>query len=104
MGSSGAWKDTFSMDWATSWGGAKDVVSGGPGPTATKAEAKQNEVIAANAKAIADAKAAQEGAAAMAQSQIDARKRAMARSRTVFSSPLGLDTQATLAQKTLLGQ
>jgi hypothetical protein len=58
---------------------------------------------AANAKAISDAKMAQETAATQAQASVTDKKRAIARSRSVYTSPLGLSDQATTAKKTLLG-
>jgi hypothetical protein len=63
-----------------------------------------NDAQARNDKAIAEAKAAQTVASDQAQAQIDQKRRAMiAGSQTVFTNPLGLDTQATLTKKTLLG-
>jgi len=59
---------------------------------------------ARNDKAIAEAKEAQRVAADQAQAQIDTRRRNMVSgSQTVFTNPLGLDTEATLTKKTLLG-
>ena len=103
MGSGSAWKDTFSMDWSTSWGGTKAVATGGEGPIKTKEKAREAEILAANAKAIPDARVAKETASNQASSQINARRQAVARSRSVYTSPLGLNDMATTAKKTLLG-
>jgi len=44
-----------------------------------------------------------EDASKMAQLRADERKRAMARSKSVVSNPLGVQDQAQVARKTLLG-
>jgi hypothetical protein len=63
----------------------------------------QDDATARNDKALADAKAAKDSAAAQAQAQIDAKRRAMTSSQTIFTDPLGLDTKAATAKKTILG-
>ena len=57
-----------------------------------------------NAQAIADAKAAESTAAAQAQAAIDKKLRSKARSQSVYTSPLGLTTEASTTRKTLTGQ
>ena len=65
-----------------------------------------NEQIAAQTAAtdqsISDAKTAQDAASSQAQSAVA--KRAAAASQTVYTSPLGVQTQADTAKKTLLGK
>jgi hypothetical protein len=61
-------------------------------------------IQAGNAKAIADAKAAQDLAASQAAERITQKKRSIARSQSVYTSPLGLSTEASTSRKTLLGQ
>ena len=62
------------------------------------------DASAANAKAIADAKAAKDTAASQAAGALTQRKRSIARSQSVFTSPLGVTDQASTIRKTLLGQ
>ncbi len=45
-----------------------------------------------------------EEAGAKAEEIVKQKRRAMARSRTVFTSPLGIGTQASVIKKTLLGE
>ncbi len=68
------------------------------------AENKKNDIEAANAKAISDAKSATDLAASQASASITQKKRAIARSKSVYTSPLGASDQASTARKTLLGQ
>jgi len=74
--------------------------------TGAKQEAQnaKSNAEAANAAAIAEAKALEARAAGQAAATIANKKRAIARSRTTFTSPLGIGTQAQTAAKTLLGQ
>jgi hypothetical protein len=89
--------------WSVATLGLSDVATAGS-DAAKASKRAQEDAMAANAKAIADAKLAQESAGEQASSQIAARKRAMSRSRTIFTSPLGLGLTADTARKTLLGQ
>jgi hypothetical protein len=73
-------------------------------PAAIAAKKKEDEINAANAKAISDAKAAKDLAASQAAASITNKKRAIARSRSVYTSPLGSADQASTARKTLLGE
>ena len=57
----------------------------------------------AQSQAIADLQTAQNTASSQAQNALNSKRRAMAGSSDVFTSPLGLGTQATTAKKTLLG-
>ncbi len=43
-------------------------------------------------------------AAETSQAAIDQKKRAMARSKSIYTSPLGIGADASIARKTLLGQ
>jgi uncharacterized protein HemX len=63
----------------------------------------QNDAAAAQAKSLEEAKAAVAGAGDQAQAQIDAKRRAIAASNTVFTNPLGIGGQAAVNKKTLLG-
>jgi hypothetical protein len=75
-----------------------------PGNTGKKdAREAEESIQASNAKAIADAKAAQELAGSQAMASVTNKKRAIARSQSVYTSPLGVAGQANLAKKTLLG-
>jgi regulator of protease activity HflC (stomatin/prohibitin superfamily) len=56
-----------------------------------------------NNRALAEAKAAQETAAEQAQNQIENKRRLIAGSKTIFTSPMGLADQSTMTKKTLLG-
>jgi uncharacterized membrane protein (DUF106 family) len=70
-----------------------------------KAANKQAEEAARrNAAAIQEVKDAQSSASTNAQESLMNRKRAMSRSQTIYTSPLGISGQATTARKTLLGQ
>lgn len=66
---------------------------------AAAAEAQQR-----NQAAIAEVKSAQSNASTQAQASITAKRKAMARSQTVFTNPLGIADQASTAKKTLLGE
>jgi len=68
------------------------------------ANAPMEEAARRNAALIAEAQAAKERAGAMATESVASKKRAIARSRTVYTSPLGLSTEAQTASKMLLGQ
>jgi hypothetical protein len=57
-----------------------------------------------NAAAISYAKGMEAKSSSLASETIASQKRAAARSRTIFTSPLGLSEQAMTASKTLLGQ
>lgn len=71
----------------------------------TKEIKKATENVAQqNAAAIQSAKDAQASASSQAQAAMESRKRAMAGSQTIFTSPLGIAGSATTARKTLLGQ
>lgn len=56
-----------------------------------------------NSKAIQDVKDAQASASTQAQSALDAKRRASNVTQSVYTSPLGITTQAETAKKTLLG-
>lgn len=89
--------DIMGIDWA----------SGNKGELTARANTKSNEPGGANyeaAKAIAAAKEVESLASAQASETIAAKKRAIARSRSVYTSPLGLSTEATTSRKFLLGQ
>ena len=62
-----------------------------------------NDAQKANDKAIAEAKLAQDTAGSQAQAQIDARRKRMSSNQTIYTSPLGIQDQAAIAKKTLLG-
>lgn len=68
--------------------------------TIKKAQANQE---AKDADALKAAQTAQETAESQAKEQIKERKRRMANSQTIFTSPLGLADQAKTARKTILG-
>ncbi len=71
---------------------------------ATASKKAADNVSAMNAKAIADAKAAESNAAEQAANAINEKRRSRARSQSIFTSPLGLTTQAATTRKMLLGE
>lgn len=71
---------------------------------AKSANSAANDALLKNAAAVQSVKDAQTNASTQAQSALDTRRRSMAGSQTIFTSPLGLTQQATTAKKTLLGQ
>jgi hypothetical protein len=95
----------FGLDMLNVSGVNKDrSMFSAPGTTDLRdAREAVDSVSAANAKAISDAKAAQELAGSQAMASVTNKKRAIARSRSVYTSPLGLGEQANVAKKTLLG-
>lgn len=76
------------------------------GSTAQASAARRAAGAAAaqNAKAIADIQTAKDTAASQAQGALTDKQRAIARSRSIFTSPLGLATQAETSKKVLLGE
>ena len=78
-----------------------------PGSSSTSpAEASKQAAEAAastQAQAIAKLQTAQNTASTQAQAALTAKRQAAAMSSDVFTSPLGLTTQAATAKKTLLG-
>jgi len=83
----------------------KDIQSGVSATKATKATKKATEAAAEeNKRMIANAKAAEAKAGSQARESIVSRQRAVARNQTVYTSPLGLATEASTTRKTLLGQ
>lgn len=65
---------------------------------------ESKRVEAENKAAIAKAEREKAGAAEQARQSVLMRNRARARSKTVYTSPLGATTQAATVRKTLLGQ
>ena len=63
-----------------------------------------NAASAQNAAAIQNAKDAQSAASTQAQNAITSKARAVGASQSIYTSPLGLTTQASTVKKTLLGQ
>jgi len=73
------------------------------GQQAKKAAKKASQDVSTqNAAAIQNLKDSQANASTQAQAAIDARRRAA--SQTIFTSPLGVTQQASVAKKQLLGQ
>lgn len=85
--------DFMGMDWAM--GDKKEQKA--------RASTKANEEGAMGNPA-KDAEASIANAGAQAAASVDEKRRSIARSRTVYSNPLGLGTTANLAKKALLGQ
>ena len=65
---------------------------------------KVEEVSEPTSTAADDLAAAQKASAELAELANDKRKAAIARSRTIYTNPLGLSTEANIARKTLTGQ
>ena len=87
-----AW-DWSSTDWSSNMNDSN----------AQKKTDAETKIRNDNAKAISDAKAAEESVVNQASASVTDKKRAIARSRSVYTSPLGMSDQATTAKKTLLG-
>ena len=68
------------------------------------AKAASDMLVAREAKANEELKQAAATSEAQAKGTITAKKRAMARSETIYTSPLGIGGQADVARKMLLGQ
>jgi hypothetical protein len=96
MGGGDMWSwNPRAWDWET--GSANDT-------PVERARSQEDATKRANENAIAEAKAAEQKAGAIATESVTSKKRAIARSRTVYTSPLGLSTEAQTASKMLLGQ
>ena len=67
------------------------------------AQAAQDDIVARDAAAKADVKQARDTATKQAQATVTQKKRAIARSQTIYTSPLGIGGTADVARKTLLG-
>ena len=87
------------------------VAATGIGVTAYQGEKQSNAIkkaanaaADANNKAIKEAQLAQDTAASQAQAQIDARRKRVTANNTIFTNPLGIQDQAAIAKKSLLGQ
>lgn len=65
--------------------------------------AAQEELKAKDAAAKADVEKAQVTATSQAQASLTKKKRAVARSESIYTSPLGIGGTADVARKTLLG-
>lgn len=79
------------------------------GVTSTQSQANAakkaaNAAAANNAAAISQAQDSVNAAGANASAAMKKRNQAMARSKSIYTSPLGITTQAQTAKKTLLGQ
>lgn len=70
---------------------------------ATQTKKAQGAAEAAQAKALGDLQTAQQTASTQAQNALQAKRAAATSSQDIFTSPLGLQTQATTAKKQLLG-
>jgi len=68
------------------------------------AKAARHDADMANQKQTAQLKANQAAASSTAAQSVMAKRKAVARSRTVYTSPLGLKDEASVARKTLTGQ
>jgi hypothetical protein len=103
----GSWTrafDTFNM-FGMDKTSAPMTLPGSSSTSAPEAAAQQTDAITnANAKAISDAQTSVDNAAGQAQASVTDKKRAISRSRSVYTSPLGLASQAQTSRKTLLGQ
>ncbi len=112
------------MALATSWIVAAMLVSAAASATASysaqnsasKAAKTANDIQQGSARAASDMLVAKEKAASdilaeaaatsetQAKGQVTAKKRAIARSETIFTSPLGIGGMADVSRKMLLGQ
>ena len=81
---------------------AKSFIDSGKQAKAAKNAA--SNAAAQNAAAIQSIKDSQNAASTNAKNQIDARSRARSGAQSIFTSPLGITTQANTAKKTLLGE
>ena len=67
------------------------------------AQASQDALVAKEAPATADVQKAQETASSQAKAVVTNKKRAVARSSNIYTSPLGIGGTADVARKVLLG-
>ena len=82
--------------------GVESIVQGQQ--QASQAKKAANQSAQQQAAALAQLKAGQEAAATQAQNALNAKRAAAASSTDIYTSPLGLTTQANTAKKMLTGQ
>lgn len=66
-------------------------------------QASNDALVAKEEKAVAKVEAAQATSEAQAKETVTKKKKAIARSRTIYTSPLGIGGEAEVVRKTLLG-
>lgn len=101
MGNSFGWLDVFNITGMDQKRKPLSLPGSNGGPESQAKNAAQ-AAEQQNAATIAAFKDSQATASTNAQTAV--RRRAKAASQTVFTSPLGLSTQADVSRKTLLGQ
>ncbi len=88
---------------AAAYGGTKIAQNQAAKKAKSSSTAIQDQQ-AMNRQAVAEAKAVETTATQQATSAVASKKRSRVRSRSVYTSPLGIGGQANVAKKALLGQ
>ena len=95
--------DTFNLTGVDTKAAQGSVPGTHTQSAATMSKNAANDAAQAQAQAIANLQNAQNTASTQAQNALDAKRRAATSSQDVFTSPLGLTTQAATSKKVLLG-
>jgi len=95
--------DTFNLTGIDSKAAQGSVPGTHTQSSATLSKNAANDARAAQTQAIADLNTAQATASSQAQAALTAKRAAAAGSSDIFTSPLGLTTQAATSRKALLG-